>query len=154
MRCSILPNLPEFVLFNTAEHLFYDCPAIARKRYAIIGSLDKGGDFSRRIWSVAFGVYFQGARKILEALVHGNRPLHRRRRSIGLGSKTIYLLYCIGFTDIHYFEKRLLRACIYKLEKFSSAGRAQILPFQQINAIRVAGCVYVIAAEMKAQQSL
>ncbi|KAG8294360.1 hypothetical protein J6590_104729 [Homalodisca vitripennis] len=41
-----------------------------------------------------------------------------------------------------------------KLEEFSCARRAQILPSQQTNAICVAGCVSVLAAEMKAQQSL
>ncbi|KAG8252196.1 hypothetical protein J6590_063549 [Homalodisca vitripennis] len=28
-----------------AEHLLFDCPAIARKHYAIFGHMDKGGDF-------------------------------------------------------------------------------------------------------------
>ncbi|KAG8271338.1 hypothetical protein J6590_065230 [Homalodisca vitripennis] len=27
---------------ETAEHLLFDCPAIARERYAIFGSLDRG----------------------------------------------------------------------------------------------------------------
>ncbi|KAG8266748.1 hypothetical protein J6590_065257 [Homalodisca vitripennis] len=30
---------------ETAEHLLFDCPSIARERYAIFGSLDKGGEF-------------------------------------------------------------------------------------------------------------
>ncbi|KAG8296974.1 hypothetical protein J6590_044630 [Homalodisca vitripennis] len=32
---------------ETAEHLLFDCPAIARERYAIFGSLDRGGEFSQ-----------------------------------------------------------------------------------------------------------
>ncbi|KAG8325968.1 hypothetical protein J6590_054181 [Homalodisca vitripennis] len=32
---------------ETAEHLIFDCPAIARERYAIFGSLDRGGEFSQ-----------------------------------------------------------------------------------------------------------
>ncbi|KAG8285839.1 hypothetical protein J6590_072476 [Homalodisca vitripennis] len=32
---------------ETAEHLLFDCPAIARERYAIFDSLDKGGEFPR-----------------------------------------------------------------------------------------------------------
>ncbi|KAG8335088.1 hypothetical protein J6590_077165 [Homalodisca vitripennis] len=30
---------------ETAEHLLFDCPSIPRERYAILGSLDKGGKF-------------------------------------------------------------------------------------------------------------
>ncbi|KAG8262065.1 hypothetical protein J6590_061117 [Homalodisca vitripennis] len=30
---------------ETAEHLLFDCPSVARERYAIFGSLDKGGEF-------------------------------------------------------------------------------------------------------------
>ncbi|KAG8244341.1 hypothetical protein J6590_026181 [Homalodisca vitripennis] len=33
---------------ETSERLLFDCPAIARKWYAIFGSLDKGGKFPRR----------------------------------------------------------------------------------------------------------
>uniref|UniRef100_A0A1B6GCE4 Reverse transcriptase zinc-binding domain-containing protein n=1 Tax=Cuerna arida TaxID=1464854 RepID=A0A1B6GCE4_9HEMI len=32
---------------ETAEHLLFDCPSIARERYAIFGNLDKGGVFSK-----------------------------------------------------------------------------------------------------------
>ncbi|KAG8298556.1 hypothetical protein J6590_010555 [Homalodisca vitripennis] len=47
-----------------------------------------------------------------------------------------------------------MQAGLIQLEEFSCAHRALILPFQQINTICVAGCFYVLAAEMKAQQSL
>ncbi|KAG8268034.1 ATP synthase F(0) complex subunit B1, mitochondrial [Homalodisca vitripennis] len=32
---------------ETVEHLLFDCPAIARERYAIFGSLNRGGEFSQ-----------------------------------------------------------------------------------------------------------
>ncbi|KAG8282614.1 hypothetical protein J6590_033318 [Homalodisca vitripennis] len=32
---------------KTAEYLLFDCTAIARERYAICGSLDKGGEYSQ-----------------------------------------------------------------------------------------------------------
>ncbi|KAG8279051.1 hypothetical protein J6590_008069 [Homalodisca vitripennis] len=32
---------------ETAEHLLFDCPAIARERYAIFGSLNRDGEFSQ-----------------------------------------------------------------------------------------------------------
>ncbi|KAG8314625.1 hypothetical protein J6590_088540 [Homalodisca vitripennis] len=37
--------LPEDPLYETAEHLLFDCPSIARERYAIFGSLDRAGEF-------------------------------------------------------------------------------------------------------------
>ncbi|KAG8275423.1 hypothetical protein J6590_086265 [Homalodisca vitripennis] len=40
-----------------------------------------------------------------------------------------------------------------QLEECSCARGAQILPFKQINAICVAGCFYMLGAEVKAQQS-
>ncbi|KAG8247192.1 hypothetical protein J6590_065857 [Homalodisca vitripennis] len=35
---------------ETAEHLLFECPSIARERYAIFGSLDKGGEFQVSAW--------------------------------------------------------------------------------------------------------
>ncbi|KAG8305233.1 hypothetical protein J6590_074037, partial [Homalodisca vitripennis] len=48
-RVGILQEDPLCRMCNeqdeTAEHLLFDCPSIARERYAIFGSLDKGGEF-------------------------------------------------------------------------------------------------------------
>ncbi|KAG8331027.1 hypothetical protein J6590_050413 [Homalodisca vitripennis] len=41
--CSICDEQDE-----TAEHLLFDCPSIARELYAIFGSLDKGGEFPQK----------------------------------------------------------------------------------------------------------
>ncbi|KAG8296763.1 39S ribosomal protein L28, mitochondrial [Homalodisca vitripennis] len=40
---------------ETSEHLPFDCPAIARERYAIFGSLDKGGEFPQEDLMVVVG---------------------------------------------------------------------------------------------------
>ncbi|KAG8322481.1 hypothetical protein J6590_022931 [Homalodisca vitripennis] len=58
---------------ETAEHLHFDCPAIARERYAIFGGLDKGGEFPQENLMGCFLrlvgpiVCFQDAQKALEA---------------------------------------------------------------------------------------
>ncbi|KAG8241390.1 hypothetical protein J6590_087907 [Homalodisca vitripennis] len=48
-RVGILQEDPLYRMCDeqdeTAEHLLFDCPSIARERYAIFGSLDKGDEF-------------------------------------------------------------------------------------------------------------
>ncbi|KAG8321347.1 hypothetical protein J6590_047639 [Homalodisca vitripennis] len=73
---------------GTAEHLLFDCPA--RERYAICGSVDKGGEFPqegligcfRRFVELLAGlmVYFRGAQKSLwpKCIVKG-RPLEKKK---------------------------------------------------------------------------
>ncbi|KAG8252523.1 Mothers against decapentaplegic 4 [Homalodisca vitripennis] len=67
---------------ETAEHLLFDCPAIARERYAIFGSLDKGSEFPQEEISASWCA--SGVRKRplrLQCMAIG--PLHRRS-SIGI----------------------------------------------------------------------
>ncbi|KAG8335511.1 hypothetical protein J6590_066421 [Homalodisca vitripennis] len=56
---------------ETAEQLLFDCPSIARERYAIFCSLDKGGEFPQENLIGCFRRFlmlcFRGVQKALEA---------------------------------------------------------------------------------------